>query len=70
MVGSLLLLVVTVAGVVLSKEFWNSDTSFLTISFLFPLMGHIAGFLLALLTRQSWQRYSSLPQLLLWPCWA
>ncbi|XP_003469438.2 sodium-dependent organic anion transporter [Cavia porcellus] len=55
-VGSLLLLVVTVAGVVLSKEFWNSDTSFLTISFLFPLMGHIAGFLLALLTRQSWQR--------------
>ncbi|XP_004629320.1 solute carrier family 10 member 6 [Octodon degus] len=55
-VGGLLLLVVTVAGVVLSKEFWNSDASFLTISFIFPLIGHISGFLLALLTRQSWQR--------------
>ncbi|XP_021104462.1 solute carrier family 10 member 6 isoform X2 [Heterocephalus glaber] len=55
-VGGLLLLVVTVAGVVLSKEFWNSDTTLLTISFLFPLIGHISGFLLALLTHQSWQR--------------
>lgn len=55
-VGGLLLLVVAVAGVVLSKEFWNSDTTLLTISFLFPLIGHISGFLLALLTHQSWQR--------------
>ncbi|XP_013358237.1 PREDICTED: solute carrier family 10 member 6 [Chinchilla lanigera] len=54
--GGLLLLVVTVAGVVLSKEFWNSDTNFLTISFVFPLIGHVSGFLLAFLTRQSWQR--------------
>ncbi|XP_010605020.1 solute carrier family 10 member 6 isoform X3 [Fukomys damarensis] len=55
-VGGLLLLVVAVAGVVLSKEFWSSDTTLLTISFLFPLIGHVAGFLLALLTHQSWQR--------------
>ncbi|KAM6160341.1 sodium-dependent organic anion transporter [Erethizon dorsatum] len=55
-VGGLLLLVITVVGVVLSKEFWNSDTNFLTISFIFPLIGHISGFLLALLTHQSWQR--------------
>lgn len=54
--GGLLLLVVTVAGVVLSKEFWNSDPTLLTISFIFPMTGHVAGFLLALLTRQSWQR--------------
>ncbi|XP_042524375.1 solute carrier family 10 member 6 [Dipodomys spectabilis] len=55
-VGGILLLVVTVAGVVLAKGFWNSDTTFLIISFIFPLVGHVAGFLLALLTHQSWQR--------------
>ncbi|KAM4854212.1 sodium-dependent organic anion transporter [Thomomys bottae] len=55
-VGGILLLVVTVAGVVLAKGFWNSDTTLLTISFIFPLTGHVAGFLLALLTHQSWQR--------------
>ncbi|XP_048220230.1 solute carrier family 10 member 6 [Perognathus longimembris pacificus] len=55
-VGGILLLLVTVAGVVLAKGFWNSDTTLLTISFIFPLIGHVAGFLLALLTHQSWQR--------------
>ncbi|XP_055967114.1 sodium-dependent organic anion transporter [Sorex fumeus] len=54
--GGLLLLVVAVAGVVLAKGSWNSDLTLLTISFLFPLIGHAAGFLLALLARQSWQR--------------
>ncbi|XP_017400638.1 solute carrier family 10 member 6 [Cebus imitator] len=55
-VGGLLLLVVTVAGVVLAKGSWNSDITLLTISFIFPLIGHITGFLLALFTHQSWQR--------------
>ncbi|ELK27621.1 Solute carrier family 10 member 6 [Myotis davidii] len=56
-VGGVLLLVVTVAGVVLSRESWNPDISLLTISCIFPLIGHVAGFLLALLTHHSWQRY-------------
>ncbi|XP_029799370.1 solute carrier family 10 member 6 [Suricata suricatta] len=54
--GGVLLLVVAVAGMVLAKGFWNSDMTLLTISFIFPLIGHVAGFLLALLTHQSWQR--------------
>ncbi|KAL2780559.1 solute carrier family 10 member 6 [Daubentonia madagascariensis] len=55
-VGGVLLLVVAVAGVVLAKGSWNSDVTLLTISFIFPLIGHITGFLLALFTHQSWQR--------------
>ncbi|XP_058151977.1 sodium-dependent organic anion transporter [Dasypus novemcinctus] len=55
-VGGALLLVVAVAGVVLAKGSWNSDIILLTISFIFPLIGHVMGFLLALLTHQSWQR--------------
>ncbi|XP_008566527.1 PREDICTED: solute carrier family 10 member 6 [Galeopterus variegatus] len=55
-VGGVLLLVVAVAGVVLAKGSWNSDVTLLSISFIFPLIGHVMGFLLALLTQQSWQR--------------
>ncbi|XP_001370908.1 sodium-dependent organic anion transporter [Monodelphis domestica] len=55
-VGVVLLLVVTVAGVVLAKGSLNSSISLLVISFVFPLTGHIIGLLLALLTRQSWKR--------------
>ncbi|PNJ52654.1 SLC10A6 isoform 1 [Pongo abelii] len=55
-VGGVLLLVVAVAGVVLAKGSWNSDINLLTISFIFPLIGHVTGFLLALFTHQSWQR--------------
>uniref|UniRef100_A0A8C5NXP2 Solute carrier family 10 (sodium/bile acid cotransporter family), member 6 n=2 Tax=Jaculus jaculus TaxID=51337 RepID=A0A8C5NXP2_JACJA len=55
-VGGFLLLVVTVAGVVLAKGSWNSDPTILIVSFIFPLVGHVAGFLLAFLTQQSWQR--------------
>ncbi|XP_066241526.1 sodium-dependent organic anion transporter [Saccopteryx leptura] len=55
-VGGVLLLVVTVAGVVLAKESWNPDLTLLTISFIFPSIGHVTGFLLALLTHHSWQR--------------
>ncbi|XP_011736064.1 sodium-dependent organic anion transporter [Macaca nemestrina] len=55
-VGGVLLLVVAVAGVVLAKGSWNSDITLLTISFIFPLIGHVTGFLLALFTHQSWQR--------------
>ncbi|XP_012502638.1 PREDICTED: solute carrier family 10 member 6 [Propithecus coquereli] len=54
--GGALLVVVAVAGVVLAKGSWNSDVTLLTISFVFPLIGHITGFLLALFTHQSWQR--------------
>ncbi|XP_004390462.1 sodium-dependent organic anion transporter [Trichechus manatus latirostris] len=55
-VGGALLVVVAVAGVVLFKGAWNSDFTLLIISFIFPLIGHLSGFLLALLTHQSWQR--------------
>ncbi|XP_044080516.1 solute carrier family 10 member 6 [Neovison vison] len=55
-VGGVLLVVVAVAGVVLAKGSWNSDITLLTISFIFPLIGHVTGFLLALLAHQSWQR--------------
>ncbi|KAL1789426.1 solute carrier family 10 member 6 [Sigmodon hispidus] len=54
-VGGVLLLVVAVAGVVLAKG-WNTDATLLIISFIFPLVGHVTGFLLAFLTHQSWQR--------------
>ncbi|KAK1345761.1 hypothetical protein QTO34_008225 [Cnephaeus nilssonii] len=54
-VGGVLLLVVTVAGVVLARESWNPDITLLIISCIFPLTGHVAGFLLALLTHHSWQ---------------
>ncbi|XP_028723130.1 solute carrier family 10 member 6 isoform X1 [Peromyscus leucopus] len=53
--GGILLLVVAVTGVVLAKG-WNTDVTLLIISFIFPLVGHVAGFLLAFLTHQSWQR--------------
>ncbi|KAM5340608.1 sodium-dependent organic anion transporter [Glossophaga mutica] len=55
-VGGVLLLAVTVAGLVLAKEYWNPDTTLLTISFIFPSIGYVAGFLLALLTHHSWPR--------------
>uniref|UniRef100_I3LIG7 Solute carrier family 10 member 6 n=1 Tax=Sus scrofa TaxID=9823 RepID=I3LIG7_PIG len=55
-VGGVLLLVVAVAGAVLAKGSWSSDGVLLTISFIFPLLGHVTGFLLALLAHQSWQR--------------
>lgn len=57
--SGILLLVVAVIGVVLVKG-WNIDITLLLISFIFPLVGHVMGFLLALLTHQSWQRYSYL----------
>uniref|UniRef100_A0A8C9A8H6 Solute carrier family 10 member 6 n=1 Tax=Prolemur simus TaxID=1328070 RepID=A0A8C9A8H6_PROSS len=56
MAGGVLLAVVAVAGAVLAKGSWNSDVTLLTISCVFPLMGHVTGFLLALCTHQSWQR--------------
>ncbi|KAH0510597.1 Solute carrier family 10 member 6 [Microtus ochrogaster] len=53
--SGILLLVVAVIGVVLAKG-WNMDVTLLLISFIFPLVGHVTGFLLAFLTHQSWQR--------------
>ncbi|KAF6372496.1 solute carrier family 10 member 6 [Rhinolophus ferrumequinum] len=55
-VGGVLLLVIAVAVVILAKEAWNPDITLLTISFIFPLIGHVMGFLLAFLTHQSWPR--------------
>ncbi|XP_072478662.1 sodium-dependent organic anion transporter [Notamacropus eugenii] len=54
--GVLLLLVVMIAGGILMKGSWSSDIPFMVITFIFPLMGHVFGFLLALLTRQPWAR--------------
>lgn len=56
----MLLLVVAVTGMVLAKG-WNTDVTLLVISCIFPLVGHVTGFLLAFLTHQSWQRYSHIP---------
>ncbi|XP_055450557.1 sodium-dependent organic anion transporter [Psammomys obesus] len=54
--GGVLLLVVAVTSVVLARA-WNlPDVTLLIISFIFPLVGHVMGFLLAFLTHQSWQR--------------
>ncbi|XP_021019498.1 solute carrier family 10 member 6 [Mus caroli] len=53
--GGMLLLVVAVTGMVLAKG-WNTDVTLLVISCIFPLVGHVTGFLLAFLTHQSWQR--------------
>ncbi|XP_027709230.1 solute carrier family 10 member 6 [Vombatus ursinus] len=55
-VGVLLLVVVVVAGGILIKGSWNVDSPLLLISFTFPLMGHVFGFLLALLAHQPWKR--------------
>ncbi|XP_060237032.1 sodium-dependent organic anion transporter isoform X2 [Meriones unguiculatus] len=53
--GGVLLLVVAVTSVVLARA-WNlPDVTLLIISFIFPLVGHVMGFLLAFLTHQSWQ---------------
>ncbi|KAF6132898.1 solute carrier family 10 member 6 [Phyllostomus discolor] len=54
--GGVLLLAVVVAGLVLAKDSWNPDTTLLTISFIFPSIGYVAGFLLALLTHHTWPR--------------
>ncbi|XP_075400185.1 sodium-dependent organic anion transporter [Tenrec ecaudatus] len=55
-VGGVLLVAVSVAGLLLSKGAWTSDFTLLIISCIFPKVGHLSGFLLALLARQSWQR--------------
>ncbi|XP_036620857.1 solute carrier family 10 member 6 [Trichosurus vulpecula] len=54
--GVALLLVVMVAGGILMKGSLNSDIPFLVVTFMFPLLGHVFGFLLALLTHQPWER--------------
>ncbi|KAM8971161.1 solute carrier family 10 member 6 isoform X1 [Sarcophilus harrisii] len=55
-VGVILLLVITIAGGILIEESWFSNIPLLVVTFLFPLIGHMFGFLLALLTHQPWER--------------
>ncbi|XP_074084209.1 sodium-dependent organic anion transporter [Macrotis lagotis] len=55
-VGVVFLAMIIVAGGILIKGSWNSAGQLLVVTFLFPLIGHIFGFLLALLTLQPWER--------------
>ncbi|XP_073501067.1 sodium-dependent organic anion transporter [Phyllobates terribilis] len=54
--GGLLMLVISIASAVLYKGSWNTDISILTIGIIYPLLGYISGFCLAVITHQSWQR--------------
>ncbi|KAG8454362.1 hypothetical protein GDO86_000838 [Hymenochirus boettgeri] len=55
-IGGLLILVVGVASSVLYKGSWNTDISVLIIGIIFPLLGYLAGFGMAVITRHSWKR--------------
>ncbi|KAM4807811.1 sodium-dependent organic anion transporter [Rhinophrynus dorsalis] len=55
-IGGLLMLVIGVASSVLYKGSWNTDISILTIGIIYPLLGYISGFGMAVIVRQPWQR--------------
>ncbi|XP_053317713.1 sodium-dependent organic anion transporter isoform X1 [Spea bombifrons] len=55
-IGGLLMLVIGVASSVLYKGSWNTDISILTIGIIYPLLGYISGFCMAIVVRQPWQR--------------
>nr|XP_020843991.1 solute carrier family 10 member 6 isoform X2 [Phascolarctos cinereus] len=61
-VGVLLLVVIIVASGILMKGSWNADSPLLVISFMFPLMGYVFGFLLALLAHQPWKSISDVQE--------
>ena len=56
MVGSVMLLVVGVASALLYPGSWQTDGSLVVIATVFPLIGYTAGFLIAVICRQPWQR--------------
>ncbi|KAM6984697.1 sodium-dependent organic anion transporter-like [Aplochiton taeniatus] len=55
-VGGLLLMVVGLASALLYRGSWRTDTSLLIIGAIFPLIGYTAGFFIAVVLRQPWQR--------------
>ncbi|XP_056434948.1 sodium-dependent organic anion transporter-like [Gadus chalcogrammus] len=55
-VGSVMLLVVGVASALLYPGSWQTDGSLVVIAAVFPLIGYTAGFLIAVICRQPWQR--------------
>ncbi|XP_056424715.1 sodium-dependent organic anion transporter [Hyla sarda] len=55
-IGGLLMLFIGIVGSVLYKGSWNTDVSILTIGIIYPLLGYVLGFCLAVITRQPWQR--------------
>ncbi|XP_075054570.1 sodium-dependent organic anion transporter [Mixophyes fleayi] len=55
-IGGLLMLVIGIASSVLYKGSWNTDISILTIGIIYPLLGYVLGFCMAVIVRQPWQR--------------
>ncbi|XP_069092166.1 sodium-dependent organic anion transporter isoform X2 [Pleurodeles waltl] len=55
-IGGLLMLVIGVASAVLYKGSWNMDLSIVIIGMIYPLIGYISGFAMAIVVRQPWRR--------------
>uniref|UniRef100_A0A8D2Q315 Solute carrier family 10 member 6 n=1 Tax=Varanus komodoensis TaxID=61221 RepID=A0A8D2Q315_VARKO len=55
-VGAILVPVLVILNVVMYEGSWDVGPSLLRVAAIFPLVGYLAGFLLARLTCQSWQR--------------
>ncbi|KAM3936532.1 sodium-dependent organic anion transporter [Leptodactylus fuscus] len=55
-VGGFLMLVMGIASSVLYKGSWTTDNSILVIGIIYPLLGYLLGFGLAVVTGHSWQR--------------
>ncbi|XP_030044496.1 sodium-dependent organic anion transporter [Microcaecilia unicolor] len=55
-IGILLIIVIGTASSVLYKGSWNTDLSILAIGIIYPLIGYISGFGIAVLVRQPWKR--------------
>ncbi|XP_078533633.1 sodium-dependent organic anion transporter [Lissotriton helveticus] len=55
-IGGLLMLVIGTASAVLYKGSWNMDLSIVIIGMIYPLIGYISGFALAIVVRQPWRR--------------
>ncbi|CAB1318215.1 unnamed protein product, partial [Coregonus sp. 'balchen'] len=54
-VGGLLLMVVGIAGAVLYRGSWHTDTSIIIIGAIFPLIEYSAWFIIAVIVREPWQ---------------
>ena len=55
-----MILVVAVASALMYHGSWQTDTSLIVIASIFPLIGYSAGFVIAVICRQPWPRYTSL----------
>ncbi|XP_029455064.1 solute carrier family 10 member 6 [Rhinatrema bivittatum] len=56
LIGVVLIVGIGMASSILYEGSWNTDLSILAIGIIFPLIGYISGFLMALLIRQPWKR--------------